>query len=186
MLKKILLAVICLTATIQLSAQIQPAPDRGEGDGPYDKLILRGVVLIDGTGAPPTGPVDIVIEKNIITRIQNVGYPGLPINESRRPQADEKTKVLDLEGHYLLPGFIDMHAHIGGTGQGTPAEYVYKLWMAHGVTTVRDPSAGNGLDWVLSQKNRSAKNQITAPRILAYTAFGQGSESPITTAVRKA
>ena len=40
---------------------------------------------------------------------------------------------------YVLPGFIDMHGHIGGIEQGTPAEYVFKLWMGHGVTTVRDP-----------------------------------------------
>ncbi len=107
---------------------------------------------MDGTGAPPVGPVDIVVEKNRITQIEIVGYPGLPINESERPEADSVTKVLDLEGHYLLPGFVDSHGHIGGTGQGTPAEYVYKLWMAHGITTIKDPSAGNGLNWVLDQK----------------------------------
>ena len=66
-----------------------------------------------------------------------------------------------------------MHGHIGGTSQGTPADYVFKLWMAHGITTVRDPSAGNGLNWVLEHRERSAKNEITAPRILAYTSFGQ-------------
>jgi len=51
--------------------------------------------------------------------------------------------------------------------------------MGHGVTTIRDPSAGNGLDWVLEHKAKSAKNKITAPRILAYTAFGQGRKSKI-------
>ena len=75
-----------------------------------------------------------------------------------------------------------MHVHIGGTEQGTPAEYVYKLWMAHGITTVRDVMAGNGLDWVLSEKKRSAENKIVAPRIYAYTGFGQGSKKPIITA----
>ena len=163
-------------------AQIQPAPDRTEGDGQYDRLSLRGVILVDGTGAPPIGPMDIVVEKNIITQIRQVGYPGLPISESRRPKVGPKDKVYELEGHYLLPGFIDSHGHIGGEGQGTPAEYVYKLWMAHGITTIKDPSAGNGLDWVLDQKKRSAANKITAPRIFAYTAFGKGSEKPITTA----
>ena len=183
MLKKFTLLWIA-TAMFAVSAisQIMPAPDRAEGDGPYDRLIIRGVTMIDGTGAPPIGPVDIVVEKNRITQIQVVGYPGLPINEDRRPEADDKTKVLDLEGHFLLPGLIDMHAHIGGAGQGTPAEYVFKLWMAHGVTTIRDPSSGNGLTWVLDQKKRSLANQITAPRILAYTAFGQGAGKPITTA----
>ncbi len=161
-------------------AQIKPAPDRKEGEGPFNKLIIRGVTVIDGTGAPAIGPVDIVVEKNKITEIKIVGYPGMPIKEDRRPKAGPGDKVMNLEGHYLMPGLIDMHGHIGGTGQGTPAEYVFKLWMAHGITTVRDPSAGNGLNWVLDQKKKSAANLITAPRLLAYTSFGQGAAKPIT------
>ena len=35
------------------------APDRHEGTGPFAKLIIRGATLIDGTGGPPRGPVDI-------------------------------------------------------------------------------------------------------------------------------
>jgi hypothetical protein len=54
--------------------------------------------------------------------------------------------------------------------------------MAHGITTIRDPSAGNGWDWVLEEKKKSAANLITAPRIFAYTAFGMGSNTPIVTA----
>jgi len=80
---------------------------------------------------------------------------------------------------YLLPGFVDMHGHIGGKSQGADAEYVFKLWMAHGITTVRDPSASNGLDWVLDQKGKSESNLITAPRIKAYTVFGQGLENGV-------
>ncbi|ERM83558.1 amidohydrolase [Rhodonellum psychrophilum GCM71 = DSM 17998] len=163
-------------------AQVMPSPDRKEGDGPYDRLIIRGVNLINGTGSPTIGPVDIVVEKNRIVEISVVGYPGLPIKEGGRPKAGTNDKVMDLEGHYLLPGLIDMHGHIGGAGQGTPAEYVFKLWMAHGITTVRDPSAGNGLNWVLDHKKKSAANTITAPRLLAYTSFGQGATKPITNA----
>lgn len=181
-LKFATLAILSLFTAFPILAQIQPAPDRAEGDGQYGRLILRGVILIDGTGAPPVGPVDIVVAKNRIEQIEVVGYPGLPISESRRPKAGPDDKVYELEGYYLLPGFIDSHGHIGGTGQGTPAEYVYKLWMAHGITSVKDPSSGNGLDWVLDQKKRSAANEITAPRLFAYTAFGQGAEKPITTA----
>ena len=178
----LLLAIFGFYLSYTSFCQIEPAPDRHEGDGQYGRLILRGVILIDGTGAPPVGPVDIVVEKNRIAQIQVVGYPGLPISENRRPKAGPDDKVYELEGHYLLPGFVDSHAHIGGRGQGTPAEYVFKLWLAHGVTTVRDPSAGNGLDWVLDQKKRSLANEITAPRIFAYTAFGQGAQTAITTA----
>jgi imidazolonepropionase len=27
---------------------------KGEGEGPYRELILRGATVVDGTGAPPT------------------------------------------------------------------------------------------------------------------------------------
>lgn len=167
--------------SIQVSAQIPKAPDRTEGEGPWPQLIIRGVMLINGNGAPPIGPVDIVVEKNRIKEIKVVGYPGVPIDADARPQLVKGGKELDASGMYLLPGLIDMHGHIGGTAQGVNAEYVYKLWMSHGVTTVRDPSAGNGLDWVLDQKNKSKNNKITAPRLFAYTAFGQGSKEAIST-----
>lgn len=177
---KPLLLSTFLLLFFQLSfSQIEKAPPRSEGDGPFNKLIIRGVTLINGNGAPPTGPVDIVVEQNIIKGIYNVGYPGLPIRKGDRPKAEAGDKVLDAEGMYLLPGLIDMHGHIGGTGQGTPSEYVFKLWMGHGITTIRDPSAGNGLEWVLEHKKKSNNNEITAPRIFAYTGFGQGAKEPI-------
>jgi imidazolonepropionase-like amidohydrolase len=123
------------------------------------------------------GPVDIVVEQNKIISIKNVGFPGVAIDPDRRPKLKEGGKEIDAHGKYVMPGFVDMHAHIGGTSQGTPAEYVFKLWLAHGVTTIRDPSAGNGLDWVLDHKKKSEANTITAPRIKAYTSFGQNIEN---------
>jgi len=103
------------------------------------------------------------------------------IDSSRRPQLKEGGKEVDAEGSYVLPGFVDMHGHIGGRWQGAGGEYVFKLWMAHGITTIRDPSCGNGLDWVLDHKKLSGENKITAPRIEAYTSFGQGELDPIST-----
>jgi len=162
-------------------SQIKKAPEVKEGDGPWTQLIIRGVTLINSTGAPPIGPVDIVVEKNRIRQIINLGSPGIAIDPQKRPILAQGGKELNCEGMYLLPGFIDMHGHIGGMEQGTPAEYVFKLWMAHGITTIRDPSAGNGLEWVLDEKQKSNQDIITAPRIFAYTVFGQGSKEPITT-----
>lgn len=176
-----LLTIVLLLAVTRGMAQVEKAPPRNEGEGPWPQLIIRGVTLINGNGAPPTGPVDIVVEQNRIAQVRTVGYPGVQIDPGRRPQLIEGGKEIDATGMYLLPGFVDVHGHIGGEAQGAHAEYVFKLWMAHGVTTVRDPSAGNGLDWVLDQKKRSAANEITAPRIFAYTSFGQGSKQPIST-----
>ncbi|MCJ7816215.1 MAG: amidohydrolase family protein, partial [Xanthomonadales bacterium] len=154
------------------------APDRERGEGPFKRLILRGVIVVNGEGAPPIGPMDVVIEGNRIASIHSVGSPGLPIKESDRPPVQEGDRVIELEGYYLMPGFIDMHAHFGGDDQGVPAEYVAKLWLAHGITTIREPGSFNGLDWVREHQRRSENNTIAAPRIVPYVGFGQGADGP--------
>jgi hypothetical protein len=159
---------------------ILAAPPRTEGEGPFERLVLRGATLVDGTGAPPRGPVDIVIEGNRIVDIKTVGSPGIPINPDKRPPLGENGHEIDIQGKFVLPGFVDMHGHLGGTEQGTPAEYVLKLWMAHGITTVRDPGSGNGLDFMLDHKEKSSRNEITAPRIKAYVQFGDDRDKPFT------
>ena len=176
-------SLLAILISVDLAGQsVSESPLIQEGDGPYDQLIIRGAILINSTGAPPRGPVDIVIENNIIKSIKAVGYPGIEIDAKRRPELKPGGHEIDAHGHYVLPGFVDMHGHIGGRSQGAGAEYVFKLWMAHGITTIRDPACGNGLDWVLKHKKLSAENKITAPRIQAYAGFGMGSESPISTA----
>ncbi len=157
------------------------APIRDEGNGPYNKLILRGGIVVTGEGAPARGPMDIVIENDRITQIVNVGNPGVPIKNNNRPIANKGDIEIDIEGQYVLPGFIDMHGHIGGSADNIPAEYVFKLWLAHGITTVREPGSFNGADWVIDHVRRSAKNTITAPRIVPYFVFGLGLKEPITT-----
>jgi len=180
-IRLLVIAVIFATMASPAVAAIEPASERSEGEGPYDRLILRGVTLINSTGAPPKGPVDIVIEGNRIRDVHVVGYPGVAIDDDGRPEAGPDDRELDLEGMYVLPGFVDMHAHIGGAAQGTPADYVFKLWMAHGITTIREPGSFNGLDWVLEHQERSAANEITAPHIHPYVGFGMEHDGPITT-----
>jgi imidazolonepropionase-like amidohydrolase len=148
-----------------------PAPPRGpqEGAGPFAQLVITNVVLVNGEGAPPRGPVNIVIEQDRIVRIDT----------GDAPQAAE---ILDATGMYALPGFIDAHAHIGTIGQGltgplTPPEYIFKLWLGHGITTVREVGAGMGLEWTLAHKARSARGEITAPRLIVHSMFPGGAIS---------
>ncbi len=154
---------------------VEPAPPRpeGEGEGPYGRLILRGVMVVDGTGAPPLGPVDIVIEDNRIEEIKSIGAPKTEIDESGRPQ--DADAELDLSGSWVLPGLVDLHVHTGGVPKAPQAEYIYKLWLAHGVTTARGVPTGP-LEWDLSEKERSRKNEITAPRLVSYQRPGSGEE----------
>lgn len=88
-----------LTPGASVLATPELSPDRDRGEGPYSRLILRGVNLINGEGAPPLGPVDIVIEDNRIHSIHNVGYPGVPIKPDKRPEAQAGDRVLGAAGH---------------------------------------------------------------------------------------
>ena len=159
----------------QTTSTLNPAPDRGadEGEGPFERLIIRGVTVIDGTGAPPRGPMDIVIEGNKIVQIANVGVPEVPIDDKSRPGGS--TKEIDAHGHYAMPGFINLHAHVGGAKKSPNATYPYKLWMGHGITTIRGVPAAN-VNWTQKEKERSSKNEIVAPRMVAFHTLGSGED----------
>ncbi len=170
MMKKLLLAcaAICAASAQPLWAQARPqmerVPDRpaGEGEGPFATLLIRGATLIDGTGAPPEGPVDIVVEGNRIARIVRGGNASVAVD-----------RVIDAAGMYVLPGFVDVHGHNGDPDKAPQPSYGFKLWLAHGVTTVRGVGFGWGPnDPSIDQKLRSATNTITAPRLFAYAVPG--------------
>ncbi len=148
-----------------------PARKAGEGIGPFRKMVIRNATIIDGTGGPPRGRYDIVIEGNRIASIKQAGWPGLPSPADRTPtDADYE---IDATGLYVLPGFTDMHVHLPGADKAPDASYAYKLWLAHGVTTVRGvPLAAPSVS--SNEKNRSARNEIAAPRIFNYQTLGAG------------
>lgn len=147
--------------------RMEPVLARGpdEGGGPYPTLLIAGGTVIDGTGAPPVGPVDVLVEGNRIAAL----YPGGAPDGVRSRAA----RVVDAKGMYVLPGFIDMHGHNGDPGKAAQPSYGYKLWLAHGVTTVRGVSFYFGPGSPdLSDAARSASNTIVAPRLVAYAVFG--------------
>ncbi|MCL1897512.1 MAG: amidohydrolase family protein [Micrococcales bacterium] len=159
------------------------APERTVGEGPYPQLILRDVTLIDGTGCPPLGPVDVVIEQNKIAAIHQTGpWTGPRFQPDTRPQLAPGGREVQLAGHWVLPGLIDAHGHIGWPGQVPNAQYVYDLWLGHGITSVREPGCfHNGLDFVVHEQARSAADLIAAPRIWPYVGFGAGRTEPFQT-----
>ena len=130
--------------------------------------ILSGAVLIDGTGAPPRRDATVVIHGE---RILSVGGARLAAASRKRyPGA----RVVDLTGRHLLPGFIDMHAHVtmlpeGPDGMLAPyidraaTAHVLKTLLSMGITTVRNPAAP-AVDSV-ELRAAVAGGRITGPRI---------------------
>jgi imidazolonepropionase-like amidohydrolase len=101
--------------------------------------------------------MDIVIQGNRIAEVKGVGTPGAPIDESKRPK--NASREIDASSMYVLPGFVDVHTHTGGFPKAPEAEYVYKLWLGHGVTTTRDA----GLARELHRARRLGAPQGSSP-----------------------
>ncbi len=140
------------------------APARAsEGSGPHELLWIANVMLVDGLGSPPRGPVHITIKHDRIAEI------------STRPPTDQSVEKIDGTGMTVLPGFIDSHVHIGNAGTPEdgppPPAYIFKLWLGHGITTVREVGSTLGLDWTVAQAELAAENKIVAPRIVPYSMF---------------
>lgn len=165
-----ILAVLCAFAT-SAAAQgrdMEPTPPRGpdEGAGPFDRLVIHGATVIDGTGAPPQGPMDIVIEGDEIVSIEGADADD---------QHDGASRVIDATGMYVTPGMIDVHTHTGGRKIDWQASYVYKLWLGHGITTARGVGFGD-FEWSLEQSALSERNEIVAPRMVVCARPGAGDE----------
>jgi len=147
-----------------------PIPARDEGLGPYRRVVLRNVTIVTGDGAPAQGPYDLVLAQDRIAEIRSIGTPGA-IDSSKR--AEPGDHEIDLTGHYVLPGFVDTHVHLHSLSehQKVPADYVLRLWMAHGITSVRDLGNEHPIEWLVDIKRRSERNEIVAPRIDVYPFF---------------
>ncbi len=146
----------------------------------YDVLVLRGVLVIDGTGAPPYGPVDITIENGEITNIRTKELgAGIPLSRKSATEGKKIVREIQAQGKFVMPGLIDVHVHTDVAlhslfGPVPSIDYVMKLWLAHGITTVRDAGSLGGLTSTLNYKALSEANRIAAPRFVVMALFPIG------------
>src|SRR5574337_193026 len=80
--------------TSSMGESMKPTPMRGpeDGGGPYDRLVIWGATVIDGTGAPPAGPLDIQISGGTITKITRSDLGHQPQGAGR---------VIDARGEFI-------------------------------------------------------------------------------------
>ncbi len=153
------------------------AADKGIDSGRrYDRLVISGVMLQDGNGTPAKGPVDIILEGNTIAAVRGA-----------RPETvyQEEAHVIDGSGLYCLPGLINIHAHIHDSRAGVPIpfEYIYKLWLSCGITTVRDVGSNTGK--TIAEREKSREGAIAAPRIFLYMRVGGRTPEDARASVRR-
>ena len=119
-----------------------------------DRLVLQHATVIDGTGARPRDDVTIVIQGGRIESIKSG-------NEGRTLSTD---RVIDLRGRWVVPGFIDMHAHLSMQFPEERFE-VLRTLLAFGITTIRTPAASSEAG--VEIRDRVASGGVVGPRIFA-------------------
>jgi Tol biopolymer transport system component len=125
---------------------------RAGGKGAVAFINAR-ILTMDEAGEIPRGTL-VVRDSQIVA----LGADVLP-----PPDA----KVIDLHGRTVLPGLVDVHAHLHyASGDVFPEqEWRHLANLAYGVTTVFDPSAST--DLVFGQAELIEAGRMTGPRTLS-------------------
>jgi cytosine/adenosine deaminase-related metal-dependent hydrolase len=147
------------------------------------RFVIRNAMVVIGNGTPASGPYDIVIEGNTSADVVSLDPVAVRDGRARRPPADAE---IDATGKYVLPGLINLHGHVqderGGTPQ--PLDYQLKLWLASGITTVRD--VGSDTRKTIDLRTKSATGTVAAPRIVVYANFNDGGDGVDSRGIRSA
>ena len=154
-------------AAAAVSAQNQPLPVNGKRPA---RLVIRNATIVDGNGTPASGPADVVVEGNRIKDVVFLDPVAIRGGSARRPPAGDAE--IDATGKYLLPGLIDVHAHVqderGGIPQ--PLQYELDIWLACGITSIREVGADNTQS-IVDLRGRSARGEVASPRVFVYGRF---------------
>ena len=126
-----------------------------------------GATVWDGTGSAPVPGVTIVVDGGRITAISTGSAPS-------------GTQVVSLEGKFVIPGLIDVHAHVSGrwapegvTGEADRIRGDLELFAKYGVTTVN--SLGDG-EAAIAVRDAASPTDPRA-RLLASGAVVAGDEA---------
>jgi imidazolonepropionase-like amidohydrolase len=168
--------VLCASALAVHGAAAQTTAQHGKR---YARLIIRNALVIDGTGTPASGPYDIVIENNRIGAMVPLDPVAMSAGVANRPKGDAE---IDATGKYVLPGLVNAHGHVQDErgGQPQPVEYELKIWLASGITSVRD--VGSDTRTTIPLRAKIASGEIAGPRIFHYPFFfNPFGGSPIST-----
>ena len=103
--------------------------------------------MIDGTGAPPRPNATVLVRDGRITAVGPRDAVAVPAD----------VPVHDVNGHHLLPGLIDIHVHY--------FEWMGELFLAHGVTTVKD--VGNDVEWIATERLVERHRMVKDPGEIA-------------------
>jgi imidazolonepropionase-like amidohydrolase len=142
LIRSILVALLAAGFAIPVFAQQTTAPTD------VAALVLTHANLIDGISNKPLRDATVVLLDGKITSVSS-GSGDLPAGAT----------VLDLKGHWLLPGLIDAHVHLNDLGAA-------RIALASGVTTARCLGVNRFIDVGIRELNHAGV--LDLPDIVAF------------------
>ncbi|GAB3704837.1 amidohydrolase family protein [Nocardiopsis oceani] len=149
-----------------LATMYRPREDPQRG-----RFALTGATVLTGEDLEPREGTTVVVEDGVIAEVAADDDVVLT----------EDTEIVDLSGHTLLPGLIDLHVHLGFPQQEPDEELgptdipgvFYEMMryapsarralLEHGVTTVR--GLGDDHSWIMEMRRMLREGELEGPRL---------------------
>jgi hypothetical protein len=152
-MKTSFIAWLCLFAFLHAAAK------------PPEKLIFTNVNVVNTRDGGIEQGVTVVITKDRITGVGKVGF----VAQGRNIQ------VINANGKYLIAGLWDMHVHSAFVSRGWDERVIYPLYIANGVTGVRD--MGGDPDALERRRSRIESGEVPGPHMVVAGPFLAGGKS---------
>jgi len=135
-------------------------------DVPDGKIALKNVRIITMRG-------DEVIENGTIIIVQN---KIAAIGKATDVTIPDDAKIYDLAGKTIMPGIVDVHAHLHTSPDGISPQQDWNYYanLAYGVTTAHDPSSNT--EMVFSQSEMLKAGNMVGPRVYSTGTILYGAD----------
>jgi len=137
-----------------------------KSDAPTGIVALKGARIISMKGDEVIEKGTILTDGNKITAIGNADAVNIPAN----------AKVIDVSGKTIMPGIVDVHAHLRTSPDGISPQndWSYLANLAFGVTTSHDPSSNT--EMVFSQSEMLKAGRMVGPRVYSTGSILYGAD----------
>jgi imidazolonepropionase-like amidohydrolase len=184
----LIIALTSVSAFRSIPAHAAVAPAAAQTGRPPVAGAPAGVTAFVGVAVIPMNQERVLAEQTVLVQHGRIAAIG-PVSQVTVPA---QALRIDGRGKYLIPGLADMHVHIGSgkeriayTHDSAGAERRLFLWLANGLTTVRNvdyreaetrSTGSRTLDptFALRLRARAAAGELLSPRI--YTSGPWGPE----------